>query len=376
MVAVNKKPSRAQLTSDDALAPGRRAQPIKWWAGLGAASLAFEIYLVIRWITSGNFRPTPGGPDEVPLYMEIAVRIHEALGPISVIALLYLFIIKPWKRERRIPLAGVCCCAGMTVWWQDLANNWAAPSVVYNNAFVNFGSWYNFIPGWISPRAQFMPEPLLWEILFYPLYFSIPPLTIAWVMRKVKARRPHIGTPGLLISAFLIAFTIDVLLEHAWMLLGLWSWAGTIPALTLWSGHYYQFPIYEAVFFGASWAACGSLVYFVDDKGRTVVERGLDSIRATDKQKIGLRILAVAGFFNMVVFFYNVAFGSMALQPQWRWAQDVVDRSYFRNNLCGEGTPYACPGWDLPLPRGNHGSHVDPDGKLVVPPGAEERRYR
>jgi hypothetical protein len=71
---------------------------------------------------------------------------------------------------------------------------------------------------------------------------------------------------------------------------------------------------------------------------------------------------------------YAVGWWVFSMQPGAKWPDDVVNRSYFRMNTCGAGTNYACPGGDTPVPRGN-GSHLDPAGNLVVPPGAAQHRY-
>src|SRR3984957_4413002 len=48
------------------IAPGRRARPVLWWAALGAAAVAMQLYVFGRWVTSSAFAPTPTGADPVP----------------------------------------------------------------------------------------------------------------------------------------------------------------------------------------------------------------------------------------------------------------------------------------------------------------------
>src|SRR5205807_283824 len=74
-------------------------------------------------------------------------------------------------------------------------------------------------------------------------------LTIAcnWVMRKAKERWPRIGTFGLVMVAFGTMAVFDFVIEgNIIMPLGFWSYGGAIPSLSLQSGRYFQFPIYEA----------------------------------------------------------------------------------------------------------------------------------
>jgi hypothetical protein len=196
-------------------------------------------------------------------------------------------------------------------------------------------------------------------------------IAVTAIMRKAKAVRPQLGTFGLLLVGFVAAMVMD-LLEIAWLLLGSYGYVGGHPSVTLFSGHYYQLPLYEPVLVaGVFVLPFSALLYFRDDKGRSWVERGIDSVKATSRQKTALRFLAVAGFSNIVVFVYNVVFATVTLLPGFTWNADVVqNRSYLRSHVCGEGTAYACPGKDIPVPRIG-GAHLDPDGKLIVPSGAE-----
>jgi hypothetical protein len=65
------------------------------------------------------------------------------------------------------------------------------------------------------------------------------------------------------------------------------------------------------------------------------------------------------------VLLYNLLFALVTLLPTFTWAPDIVQhRSYLRNQLCGSGTTYACPGKDIPIPRRGQ-PHVNPAGQLV-----------
>jgi hypothetical protein len=358
----------------DAVA-AQASMPVKWWASVGGGFLALQVYLLLRWVLSGHLARVPNGVDAVPTYMLVAIRAHEVIGVVSFVGIMYWHVVRPWRRERRVPLFGCVALASFTIFWQDTALNWAGPHVVWNTAFVNFGSWYNFIPGWISPRGGRIPQPILFDPLVYALFFAAPAFLFAWCMRKAKARFPTIGVGRLLLVGFLAAALLDLAVEVPWCLLGVYSYAGVKPWLTLFPGHYYQFPLYEAVFWGAAWASAGALIYFRDDRGETLVHRGIERLRTGPGATVAVRVLAIGAFLNVAFIAYNLVFGLMVLEPGARWSADAVNRSYLRGELCGEGTPYACPGADLPLPRGEGGSRVDPSGQFVVPLDAPAHRY-
>src|SRR5437667_171266 len=79
------------------------------------------------------------------------------------------------------------------------------------------------------------------------------------------------------------------------------------------AGKTYQFPLYEPFIFGLTWMAPGALRYFRDDKGRSVVERGIDESKISRRRANGLRLLAVIGFLNLVYLLFSVASSWMAV---------------------------------------------------------------
>jgi hypothetical protein len=148
--------------------------------------------------------------------------------------------------------------------------------------------------------------------------------------------------------------------------LGLYFYGGGIPGLTLFSGHYYAVPIWDPILLGITMGLVGALVYFVDDRGNIVTERGIDRIHASDRAKGWLRFLALTGGVNLLTLGFTVAWGLFTLSPNFQWSKDVVNRSYFRGGLCGQGTNVACPAAGLPVPRGANGLIVAPNGDLTL----------
>jgi hypothetical protein len=100
------------------------------------------------------------------------------------------------------------------------------------------------------------------------------------------------------------------------------------------------------------------LRYFRDDRGRSVVERGVDAMVASTRKKNLLRVLAVTGFINVVfVTFYNLPIQFFNLHVDTM----PTHPTYLRSGLCGEGTPYSCPGPEVPIYlRGQPGPQVWP----------------
>ena len=88
-------------------------------------------------------------------------------------------------------------------------------------------------------------------------------------------------------------------------------------------------------------AALCCLRFFTDDRGRTIVERGLDHVRGGFVKQQFIRFLAIFAAVSACFFvFYNVPaqwFG-MHADP---WPEDHLKRSYFNGGICGDGTDRA-----------------------------------
>jgi hypothetical protein len=187
-------------------------------------------------------------------------------------------------------------------------------------------------------------------------------------MRKAKTRWPGLPTPLLFAGTFAFYFLVDLVMEGAWMLTGAYVYAGSIPGFTLHYGNYYQFPIQEALFVGVIWTSWASVRFYRDDRGNTVVERGIEQLNLRSGQKFVLRFLAFAGVFNVVFLAgYNVPWQWFSLKGEW--PRDIQERSYFTNGVCGDGTAYARPDGRIPMVKGSSSLRVGPDGSLTVPEG-------
>jgi hypothetical protein len=188
-------------------------------------------------------------------------------------------------------------------------------------------------------------------------------------MDRVKARRPWIGTPWLIVAS-LVACTVPLgVLELFWMRAGAYIYPDSIKSLTLFYGHTYQIPIYEILIDGILAAACSWAVYFRNDKGETVVERGITDLKLSTGKKNVMRVLALAVAVNLIYAMY-----SLTLQPflhdAHTWPTDIAKRSYFAEGWCGPGKTaprevrIAC--FSNALPLATKGSaRVLPNGTLA-----------
>jgi hypothetical protein len=257
--------------------------------------------------------------------------------------------------------------------FQDPLLNYFNTWCTYNTWLWNRGAWSSNIPGWVSPETpgHQVPEPLLSNVPGYAGGMILITIVGCWVMRKIKARWPGITNVRLILATYGIAIVFDFVMEGLILLpTGIFTYPGAIRAVSINAGTYYQWPIYEGLMWGGVQAALCCLRFFTDDRGRTIVERGLDQVRGgVVKQQI-TRFLAIFAAVSACFFiFYNVPaqwFG-MHADP---WPEDHLKRSYFNGGICGDGTDVPCPDPTLPMPTKRSG-YINTDGKLVLPDGVE-----
>jgi hypothetical protein len=173
----------------------------------------------------------------------------------------------------------------------------------------------------------------------------------------------------LILLTYAAAFVADFVMEAGFMLpFGLYTYPGSIRSVTVFAGTYHQWPIYEGLMWGGVMTALTCLRYFTDDRGRTVVERGLDQVRGGFAKQQLVRFLAIfAAVSGCFFFFYNIPAQWIGMHSD-PWPADHLKRSYFNGGICGDGTDVPCPDPTLPIPTKRSG-YIDTDGKLVLPDG-------
>jgi hypothetical protein len=348
-------------------APPRPTHPVTWFAVIGALVLAVQAYAWSRWALSGQMTPAPAGPTPIPGWMELLARISEILNFTGGLAVLGWFVLRPWIREKRLTLDGMLVIIWIQMWLlQDPIQNWTVNNFAYNVTFVNLGSWTSSLPGWVAPDSYKMGEPLLWGLGAYAVGMFLPMLLCCALLRKVRQRRPSIGTAGLIGIAVAAMGVFLIILETFWVRTGQYSYMGVVRSLSLWPGTYYQYPMYSWLAWSVFWGLLVALRFFRDDRGQTIAERGIEHLRLTPRRTQAVRFLALVGLCNlMYAFLYCLPLNLFATHVD-AFPRDVLDRSYLTSGLCGLGTDRACSDPRFPTPR-EGSAYVSPDGHLVLP---------
>lgn len=348
----------------------KKIKPVQLWATAGGLLLALQIYVWSRWITGPYFVRVPAGPTDPPIHMKIMLTTNAVLMCIGLPAAVWWFLIRPWIRERRITLDGLLLASCSLFFFQDPLLNYFNTWCTYNTWLFNRGSWSSHIPGWVSPESpgRQVAEPLLINATGYGMVLM---LTIAGcaIMRKIKSRWPAISNLRLILVTYAVAILADFVMEGLIMLpFGLYTYPGAIRSVSVFAGTYHQWPIYEGLMWGGVMTALCCLRFFTDDRGRTVVERGLDQLGGGLVRQQVIRFLAIFAAVSAAFFFlYNVPAQWIGMHSD-PWPADHLKRSYFNGGICGDGTDTPCPDPILPIPTKRSG-YIDIDGKLVLPEG-------
>ncbi|MFB4297568.1 spirocyclase AveC family protein [Actinomadura sp. NTSP31] len=379
MAGQSEKTSTPAVTEslDSAASLGAQTQsttkPVRIWAVIGGAILIFQLYVWIRWLTGPHLKRVPQGPSDPPTLMKAVLIVWTAVIILGLPVGIYYFIVRPWRRERRITLDGMLLVSCGLLFFQDPLLNYFNTWSTYNTWMWNLGSWTQDVPGWQSfgEPGHMMAEPLLMNAPGYSYGVLICTILGCWIMRRAKARWPGISNAGLIGVLVVWSFFFDLVIEGLFLMpMGLFTYPGAIRSVSINAGTYYQWPIYEGLMWGGVQAGLCALRYFTDDRGRTFVERGLERVRGGFVRQQFTRFLAIFAACSAFFFvFYNVPVQWFALHPD-PWPKDVQKRSYFLMGICGEGTGRLCPDPALPVP-GKGSATIGPDGKVVPPKGKE-----
>ncbi|WP_155927664.1 spirocyclase AveC family protein [Mycolicibacterium sp. CBMA 234] len=371
----SKTATSAYPATDPRVTP-RQARPVLWWATFGALWLTFMAFVLISWISGPYFTRVPVGPTDPPMYMKVFLMTLQVTMIPAMLGLLWCFVVRPWRRERTVTVDGALTLAFCTLFFQDPLSNYFGPWITYNSWSWNRGSWVNSVPGWMSfgaPGATVV-EPPMTIIGLYVVIMTVAVRIGVATLKWASARWPQLSKVGLFLICYTVMFVFDVVFEGVtFMPLGVWTYAG--GHWNIFGNTYHAFPLHEALLVGILLSAYTFLRFFVDDRGRTIVERGSERAAATPAGQGIVRALAIIGAVNAIflgVYTLPHLFVGAHSRP---WNDDVQRRSYFLDGICGGDTGRACPGPAIPLVRtdnsgGNGGSaYVGTDGTLHVPPG-------
>jgi hypothetical protein len=82
--------------------------------------LTFEAVVLIRWVSGPYyFARVKPGPTRPPGWMKPVMDLWQIAGLLGAAFCLYWFVLRPWRRERRLTVDGLLVLAFATLWFQD-----------------------------------------------------------------------------------------------------------------------------------------------------------------------------------------------------------------------------------------------------------------
>lgn len=332
------------------------SSPVLLWATMGVLCLVVVLTGWARWITSNDFVPTSHGPDPISTPYLVILRIVEVASLLGAAVITVIYLVRPVLRERRLNLDGMMIIALTLAWFWDPTANYLNYSFAYNNYAWNYGSWVRFIPGWEYPGAPGNFVEPVWVAGAWIWWCFGGAVLMCAFLRKLRARRPNWSTLRLFVVLAGIVVVADLLLESVFLRTQVMCWPGAPASVTLWSGHFYRFPLPESLLVISLMFGITAVRYFKDDRGRSFVEKGVDNLRVPRHTKALISLCAVIGFLHFwVIVGYNLPLQIVSVKADTFPPMP----SYLRSLVCGTGTDYACPSGAVPVP-GRGSLHITP----------------
>lgn len=323
----------------------RPVRPVLWFAVVGSLLAAFELLVLVRWAIGPHFKATPTGSDHISSeYHAFLIALQVVVTALIVPCAWYL-VIRPWRREGHLTTEGMFAISAALLFFWDMSMNFTSVTLFYNSNLVNFGAWANGSwPGWTSPGANLLPEPVFIVLPAYTTLVYVQVIFVLWLVRKAEARWSGLSR-GTTIVCLIVGLTItDTIVEGAVLRTGVYAYPGAIRQITLFAGRTYQIPFSETFFFGGlGLGAIAAMLHFRFRDGSTLPERGLALVRASDRNRQWIKFAAVFGAIHL-------SFVILYVIPQQFFATHSGPfphgyPSYLVNNMCQAGaTGHECPG--------------------------------
>ncbi len=340
----------------------------KAWVINGFLWFSLCVYAWSRWVFGPYFVQNTTGRDLAPDWYVDLARAVEVLSVVASGVILYKFVVKPKGTTGRLSFDGLFFLGGWMMYIQEPWINWTSVQFLYSTVFVNFGSWCGYIPGWSSPNPEKIPVALIAWGGAYLWVVAFPGWLGSRFMTWLHRRYSQFSGAQLIGVTYLGFVCFTFLMESIFLRTELFSYASTIPSLTMFAGTKHQFPIYEVLSWSGNYTGLASIHFFRDDQGRSFVERGVDRLKLPDRLTTFARFLAIMGACQLsMLITYNLPYQLWALH-----AGPLLPafEEYRTAGLCGPKTDYACPDPSLPIARRSSPTNrieVDPNAKPTAP---------
>ena len=331
----------------------------KFWIAMGAFWFIFCMVVWGAWITGPDFKPNHIGVAQAsPGYITL-IRSLDVISVLAAATQLWFFVLRPKLRTGRFSFDALFFLSCWMLYIQEPWLDYNSDQFLYTTVDYNMGSWCRYIPGWNSPNAELIPVGSLIWCLAYLNLVAIWGYVGSKLMGWMKRRWPALAPWQLVCLCFLAFIPADLILELSIVYLQLFNYASTVPALTIFAGKTYQFPLYETASWCATLTALSCIHYFRNAHGEALPERNLRLLNLSPGTKTICRFLGILGMCQVWFFLtYNV--------PYFYWSTKggayPPYAAYKIAGVCGPGTNYDCPGLTIPVPKA-----LSPTNHMALP---------
>ena len=298
------------------------------WGGVGVLAAALAATIWTRWILSDSeFRPAPvRGPDQLPTWNLVVLRLEEALSFVEMAVLFAFAIVLPRRRFGRLGLDAkimVGCLVGSVT---DGVLNMHDYLFAWNAHSVNMGSWASFIPTASPGHRSRYAEALIWGIPMYTYFCIGVAIFSTRLIVRMRTRNAAVSNATCFGMVFLLACAFDLVVENLVIRLGHgYAFARTPRLLTLNAGSQFQFPLYEVVSVGLLGVLFTGLRLSAIDStdGLSYVERGWSRLPRALQQParwfavIGWCVLTLLVVYHLPFQFFGLTGDSPADLPSY-----------------------------------------------------------
>ncbi|KRA37772.1 MULTISPECIES: spirocyclase AveC family protein [unclassified Nocardioides] len=331
--------THAPATEPDRVVLERKPGALVFWSAFGALVTALATVAWVSWVFSGDFQRVDPGEDHYRFLWYL--RTFEVVSVVVSLAMLGWFVVRPWRRERRVPIDGKILLGMMIAYYVDPILNVFNPAFAMNAHAVNFGSWAGFMPGYPSPDQERFAEGLLWAQPLYMYFGLLAAMGGCQILRLLRTRMKRASSATLYAILFVTFALADVVVEMVFIVYPqLYMFPGVPANFSLFAGEIYQFPLYQALFAAVFATMVTWLRDSVDATGRSAVERGVDDLGFSPLRRHATSFMAVTGFCTASALGYFLPYSAATMT-----ADTYVELpSYLSPSaFCGvEGKP-ACP---------------------------------
>ena len=317
----------------------RKPGPLVFWSTFGVIVTALAVIAWVGWIGSDTFVRSDPGDDHYRFLWYL--RAFQVASVFVTAGMLWWFVIRPWRRRRRVPLEGKVLLGMMIAYYVDPTLNMFNHAFAMNAHAFSFGSWADFMPGYPSPQQDRFAEGLLWAQPLYMYFGLLAAMAGCWLLGKLRTLMPRASMATIYAIVFMIFMLGDAVVEIPFIVYPqLYIFPGVPKNFSLFAGEIYQFPFYQSIFAAVFGIMVTWLRDSVDEHGRSAVERGVDSLPISSLRKGMMSFMAVTGFCTAAALSYFLPYAASSMTADTY----VQIPSYMRTGAyCGVDDKPVCP---------------------------------